>query len=489
MKKNNVTVRPNILLIVSEDNGPHFGCYGDHNVPTPNVDRLASEGILFRNAYTTQAVCSPGRASILTGLYPHQNGQIGLATHKYAMYRHFPNLPGLLKSTGYRTGIIGKLHVNPESAFPWDYWWNDRAYISFAHRDIREMAKRADSFIGAGETPFLLMVNYPDAHLPLLRQYAGKPEHPLTGKDVVSLPFIGIDTPRLREHVADYYNCISRLDSAIGLLLERLAACGRADNTLVIYATDHGAQFPRGKASIYEGGLRVPLIMRWPGVLPRDSAKDTLVSHIDILPTILKAVEMDAESWPILPGHSLLETAKGSMTNEREFLFAEWTSATATTYFPQRSVRDHRYKLIRTFVEDRISPSAWGYLDNQQWETGVLRSEVEEAGKDIQAVYTTYEHPPEIELYDLKEDPWEFHNLAEVRAMQPQRERLSHALTRWQEESDDAILDPKILNLMTAENDQVANEFYPHDIGGGSRAFEWKYGNYLEPGKRFASES
>ena len=405
------------------------------------------------------------------------------------MYRPFPNLPGLLKSAGYRTGIIGKLHVNPESAFPWDYWWNDRDAISFRHRNIEEIARRADTFIRECGEPFLLMVNYPDAHLPLLRQYAGKPEHPLTGKDVVSLPFIGIDTPRLREHVADYYNCISRLDSAIGLLLERLAACGRADNSLVIYATDHGAQFPRGKASIYEGGLRVPLIMRWPGVLPSGSARETLVSHIDILPTILEAVEKDEECGPFLPGQSLFEVAKGAVANERDFLFAEWTSATATTYFPQRSVRDERYKLIRTFVHDRISPSWWGYLDNQQWETGVLRAEVEEAGKDIQTVYATYQRPPEFELYDLKEDPWEFRNLAEVREMQPQRERLSHALTRWQEESGDAILDPKVLNLMTAENDQVANEFYPHDIGGGSQAFEWKYGNYLEPGKRFAAES
>ena len=177
------------------------------------------------------------------------------------------------------------------------------------------------------------------------------------------------------------------------------------EDTLVIYATDHGAQFARGKASIYEGGLRVPLIIRWPGVLPGGSARETLVSHIDILPTILEAVEMDEECGPFLPGQSLFEVAKGAVANQRDFLFAEWTSATATTYFPQRSVRDERYKLIRTFVHDRISPSWWGYLDNQQWETGVLRAEVEEAGKYIQTVYATYKRPPEFELYDLQKDP------------------------------------------------------------------------------------
>lgn len=112
----------NVLLIISEDNGQHLGCYGDTNVATPNIDRLAAEGVRFANASTTQSVCSPGRASIFTGLYPHQCGQIGLATHNYAQYEAFPNLFSLLKNEGYRTGLVGKLHVNPEEDFPIDMW-------------------------------------------------------------------------------------------------------------------------------------------------------------------------------------------------------------------------------------------------------------------------------------------------------------------------------------------------------------------------------
>ena len=123
MSSNN---RPNILLIVSEDNGPHRGRYGDPFVEMPHLDQLATEGVRFTNTYTTQAVYSPARASILIGLYPHQNGQIGRATHKYTMFSDqlaeepIPNIPGLLKANGHRTGLIGKLHVNPESAFPFD---------------------------------------------------------------------------------------------------------------------------------------------------------------------------------------------------------------------------------------------------------------------------------------------------------------------------------------------------------------------------------
>ncbi len=198
---------PNILLIVSEDNGQNLGCYGDPNAVTPNLDALAAQGVRFTNAYTTQSVCSPGRASILTGLYPHQNGQFGLATHKYAMYEAFPNIPSLLNPAGYRTGIIGKLHVNPEWAFPFDFWWNDRDYISFQHRDMVKATEMAASFISGDDSPFFLMVNYPDAHLPFLRQECGLPEKPFTADDVTPLPAGGIDTPRIREHTADYYNC------------------------------------------------------------------------------------------------------------------------------------------------------------------------------------------------------------------------------------------------------------------------------------------
>ncbi|MCK5702173.1 MAG: sulfatase-like hydrolase/transferase, partial [Cyclobacteriaceae bacterium] len=114
-------IKPNILLIVSEDNGPDLGCYGNTNVYTPNLDRLSAEGVQFNNAFVTYSVCSPSRSTIFTGLYPHQNGQIGLATHKYRMYEGIKTLPVYLREAGYRSGCIGKVDVNPESEIPWDY--------------------------------------------------------------------------------------------------------------------------------------------------------------------------------------------------------------------------------------------------------------------------------------------------------------------------------------------------------------------------------
>ena len=145
--------RPNILLIVSEDNGPELGCYGDPYARTPHLDRLADEGIRFRRAYVPQAGCSQSRASFLTGLYPHQHGQIGLATWGFRMYRDdTANLPRDLKGAGYRTGIIGKLHINPASAFPFDLHEIDSG--NFARNHLSDYSRIADVFINAGDEPF-----------------------------------------------------------------------------------------------------------------------------------------------------------------------------------------------------------------------------------------------------------------------------------------------------------------------------------------------
>ena len=192
-----------MLLIVSEDNGPQLSCYGDSHVETPNLDKLAAEGVRFERAFVATASCSESRSAILTGLYPHQNGQIGLATHRYSVVRNWPNIPSLLKGEGYRTGIIGKLHVNPESAFPFDFRWNSAAFCSFSHRDVGKIAEVAEGFIAESDKPFFLMVNYPDAHLPWLPRQNGLPETPLVASDVRSLPFAGIDVPRLRACAAN----------------------------------------------------------------------------------------------------------------------------------------------------------------------------------------------------------------------------------------------------------------------------------------------
>jgi N-sulfoglucosamine sulfohydrolase len=476
----------NVLLIISEDNGPHLGCYGDRNIATPNIDRLASEGVRFENAHTTQSVCSPGRASIFTGLYPHQCGQIGLATHNYAQYEAFPNLFSLLKDHGLRTGLIGKLHVNPASDFPMDMWWNDPEFISFNNRDVRQMAQVADAFITESADPFFLTIAYPDAHLPLLRQQCGIPEVPYEADDVTVLPQVGVDSPRLRQQAADYYNCMSRLDTAVGLLLDALDRSGKAEETLVIFTTDHGAQFSRGKTTCYEGGLRVPHIVRWPGVSATGTVREELVSHVDILPSITEALGVPTPTGagqsqvPLWKGHTTDQTTDQTATEWRTHVCAEWTGANPPCYFPQRSIRSARYKLIVNYLADRPNPNAMYYSGpDQLWKPGATVQEISTSAAEVRTAYATFLNPPREELYDLDEDPWEFNNRVNDPDLALVRDELRTELAAWQAQTDDRIVDRQVLERLTAEHDALSASHYAESARGSSGDFEWSYADYL----------
>jgi N-sulfoglucosamine sulfohydrolase len=467
------TPRPNILFIVSEDNGPELGCYGDPYARTPVLDRLAAEGVRFERAYVAQAGCSQSRASFMTGLHPHQHGQIGLATWGFRMYRsETPNLPRSLKAAGYRTGIVGKLHINPESAFPFDF--HEITGGNFARRNLRDYAKHAETFIRAGEQPFFLSVNYPEAHAPWLRQVDGLPAQPQTGRDVRALPYFGIDPPGLREMVADYYNCISRLDTLVGELLAVLQRSGKAENTLVVYLGDHGADFLRGKRTCYEGGVRIPLILRWPGHA-KPQVREELVSTVDLLPTVLAAA--GAAPAPGLAGRPLQPLLAGGPAEWRTHLFTEWhTHGAAGNYHPQRAVRTDRYKLIENLLPDTLNPDYAGTFHKLEGDAagrgqadfkGGLPRAVVGAAPHVRAAYAVMETPPRFELYDLQSDPHEFRNLAGLPAHAAILSNLASQLTAWRQETGDPLLNPVHLARLTAEVTAVKSKTAGKDPGWG----------------------
>lgn len=448
----------NILLITSEDNGPHLGCYGDPYAQTPHLDQLAAEGTRFTNAYATQAVCSPGRASILTGLFPHQNGQIGLATHHFSMYREFPTIPSLLKAAGYRTGRIGKLHVLPESASPFDMVWNPLEYWSFNHRDVRQAAQVAGEFFSASSQPFFLMMNFPDAHLPWLPQDKGCPASLLTAKDVEMPPGVGCDSERLRAYAADYYNCLNRLDIGIGMTLEALKQANKVADTLVIYIADHGPQFSRGKGCSYELSLRVPLIIRWPEKAVAPRVRPELVSQIDVLPTICEAAGIPLP--PGLPGCSLSPLMAGETAVWREVLFAEWTTShpypLPSLFYPQRSVRDQRYKLIHNLMPDVLNPVETYYTQQVLIDTSCSQEEIDAAPEPVRAAYSRWRNPSEIELYDLREDPWEYVNLADDPRYATIRSSLLNVLHTWQLQTHDPLIDSMNVAELAREHEAAS---------------------------------
>jgi len=463
-----VQAQPNVLLITSEDNGPELGCYGDPYARTPNLDALAERGVRFENASVPYSVCSPSRGAIFTGLYPHQNGQVGLATHQFAMYREFPLIPTYLHDRGYRTGLIGKLHVNPASAFTFDFRRHNGS--NFGNRDIRAFADAARDFIDQGDEPFFLMVNYPDAHFPLHRQQHGYPIVPQTADDVEVMPWVGATSQRLRRFAADYYNCISRLDTGIGMLLEEVEASGQAENTLIIYLGDHGAQFSRGKTSVYEAGLRVPMILCWPGETRAGLVPEQLVSSLDIFPTILDAIGVPDEDRPDhLAGFSLMPISRGeSDAAVREYRFAGRSADSAVLMYPQRCVRDQRYKLIHSPLRGRHNILHDLYRDqhNAHFIAGTSQQEVDACGELAQAVYARYRNPPEYELYDLQDDPHEFNNLADDPAYAEIRQRLTQALQRWQRDTRDPFARGDLTRQFVLEMDQTAEQNRRSPRGG-----------------------
>ena len=470
-------VKPNILFILAEDHSAQLGVYGDNYVSTPNIDQLAEQGVRFDNAYVTQAGCSPSRASILTGLYPHQHGQIGLATHKMRLFDDdIPNMPAILKEHGYRTGNIGKIHVTPESVFRFDYQ-NNASYNRFGNRDISAVANESEAFIVSGEEPFYLQVNFADAHLPFLSQEFGIPDKPYVTDQIGTLPFVGLRTDLALQQTADYYSCMARLDRAVEMLLDVLERTGMIQNTLVIYMSDHGAEVPRGKMTSFEGGIHVPLIMWMPGHIDAGMVRKELVSTIDLMPTILALA--GAEIPDGLPGRSLLPLLRNEHVHWREYLFTEFTLHWPETFFPQRTVRYERFKLIHNLLPDTINPVYQHYMTmNRGWKAG--EDPYEGLPEHKRRAYEQWKHPVSYELYDLKNDRWEWNNLAEMPEYQDVFSRLRDELEKWQTESGDELRHrDKLMRLEQEVRSTFIDGEYIHLRNRPD--FEWQYVEYLRP--------
>ena len=470
--------RPNILLIVSEDNGQELSCYGDGNVKTPHLDSLATEGMLFENAYVTQAVCSPSRGSIFTGLYPHQNGQIGLATHKYAMFKKWPTTYSMMQKAGYFTGLLGKTHINPKSIV--EDFVDFRAIPSsnFGKKNLAAYAEKSAEFFEKSEgKPFFLTVNFPDAHHPLQNQVQGRPAKPLTPDQVGDIPYVGKANERMHEIVTAYYNCMMRLDDCVGELLAALNKSGKADNTLIIYIGDHGAQLPRGKIFATEAGMKVPCIVKWPSKVKKGIRSEKLVSTIDLMPTFCDVAGIEPPKG--LPGMSLVPMVTGKTTEWREYVGYERNSDAVNLYYPQRALRDGRYKIVWSplAAQNRADAGAIDYITQKKWsKCSYSEEELKNLPADLQKVYQTWINPTEYQIYDLKNDEWEFKNLAGNPEIAAVEKRLKGALKQWMKETHDWADDPAKLKMLTEENDAVKTGKkgkYPKE--------GWKYLEFLHP--------
>lgn len=430
--------KPNVLLIVADDLGLQLSCYGDKHVQTPHLDALAADGMRFKTAYITQSSCSPSRVSIFTGLYPHTHGHIGLAKkNNPPLNKKFQahTLPALMKAADYRTGIIGKLHVNPAKAFPFDL--NLNAQIGpQAAREVRLMADAAGEFITADPAkPFFLVMSYVDPHAPYPPQVDGLPEMLTLPSEVPPWPFQQVEDETTRKNAANFYNAVRRLDAGIGLLMEKLKAAGKYDNTVVIFLGDNGPPFARAKTTCYEAGLRTPFLLRWPGVTKSKSVSEAFVSSVDILPTILDATGIKIPAH--VQGRSLRTVGTGDNSGWRSTLAGEFHQHGEHPFFPRRALRDAQYQIIHNVLAGK----AMTYVSVDGDTAPKVARLPAYDGTPAQKAMTMLPNPPEWELYDLEADPSQFHNLAADPAHAATMDRMKTLLLEWRKETQDPYLD------------------------------------------------
>lgn len=437
--------RKNVLLLIADDLGKQLSCYGARDIMTPNLDLLATQGTRFEQAFASTASCSGSRSVIYTGLHTHQNGQYGLASHRhhFVTFDHVDTAPKLLNQSGYRTGILGKIHVGPTSVYPWEIQRESDT------RDVAIIADQANEFFSQSqedERPFFLTIGFHDPHRDRTRGGFGNDQEYdyriVPGQytpDGVNIPPFISDTPGTRFELAEYYNSIHRLDQGVGFVLEYLTNSGLADSTLVIFTSDNGPPFINSKTTLYDAGVCLPLIIRHPDLPP--SVSPNMVSYVDILPTILDFAghpgTIDSTKKRI--GHSLLPIL-GTDTQYPSFdeVFGSHTFHEVTNYWPTRFIRDKRYKYHRNLAWRLDFPFAADLYGSLSWEDIRNSNESDKmiGGRKLKDYFF---RAPE-ELYDLQNDPNEVHNLVQDPEYARVLDTLRTKLEGWQRRTEDPWL-------------------------------------------------
>jgi arylsulfatase A-like enzyme len=403
--------RPNILYIHSHDTGRFLQPYG-HAVPAPHLQRLAEQGVIFRRAFNAAPTCSPSRASLLTGMCPHQNGMLGLAHRGFRMNDYRQHIIHTLRAAGYFSALVGLQHIARDP----DVIGYDKV-VRCGNNQVEQVAPRAVEFLdGRPKQPFWLTVGFFETHREF--RQPGPAEDPRYTIPPNPIP----DTPQTRFDMAAFKASARVMDEGAGAVLRALEANNLAENTLVISTTDHGVAFPAMKCNLTDFGMGVSLILRGPGVYSGGKVCDAMVSHLDLFPTICDLLEIERPRW--LEGTSLLPALRGEKKEVREELFAEVTYHAA--YEPKRAVRTQRWKYIRRF-DGRTRP----VLPN--CDDGPSKSLWLEYGWRDRAVSRE-------QLYDLIFDPNETRNLAADPAQEHALKEMRGRMDRWMHATNDPLL-------------------------------------------------
>lgn len=427
----------NVLLLISDNQD--FGDVGFNGHPviqTPHLDRLAKESVRFSHAFATTASCGASRAVLYTGLFTHGNGQYGHSHsfHNQSLRQNVTTVFGMLREAGYATALIGKDHVVTRD--------DSRLHAEFrkdSKRDQVQMAKDAAEFLrDTGDKPFLLAVGFHDPH-PTSRAGWGLsdeqrlPTTPVYDPKQAVIPYYLHDRPEVREGLAGYYQQISQLDTGVGMMLDVLKQSGKAEDTLIMFFSDHGSSEPGAMGNLYEPGVHIPFLVSRPDLQSPGMTNSAMITLCDVTPTILDWTGVKP-SYP-LHGRSFLPILEQQKPEGWDDVLLDHVMHEVTQYYPMRAIRDRQYKLIWNIAWRLEYPLPIDTMRRKTWTETLRRGEKKIGPRTVE----NFLFRDEIELYDLEADPAEVNNLAadpahqavKLKMLARLRDRLTETADPW----------------------------------------------------------
>ena len=423
------TQRPHIVLFIADDYSWHdCSPYGATDVRTPHLDRLAAEGLRFELAFAASPTCTPSRSAIYTGLYPFRNGSHA----NHALVRDgLKTMPHDLAELGYRVVLAGKSHIGPRPVFPFEY---------LAESNVMPPGKNHVLWTDLNTAAVERLLAGHDASRPLCLVVCSHsphvywPENDGYDPALIKLPPYLFDTRQTRATRCRYYTDVSWMDRQVGEVLAAMEKHGYTDRTLFMYTSDQGAQWPFGKWNLYDAGIRVPLLVRWPGRVKPGRSTPAMVSLIDLLPTMVAAAGGAAP--PDLDGRSFLPVLLGQTDAHRDEVFATHTGDKEMNRSPMRCLRTARYKYIVNLAPETLYTThiTKGAEVEPYWTSWQAAASSDPAAA---ALIQRHDHRPAEELYDVAADPFELKNLAADPAQADLLARFRRQVNDWRTQQGD----------------------------------------------------
>ena len=425
--------RPNVLIIMADDcTHNDLPMYGGENAKTPNLEKLAREGMTFNRAYLAEAMCQPCRAELYSGLFPMRNG---CNWNHSASLPETTSMPHHLGNAGYRVGLAGKVHVGPPKAFPFEKVGGFDKSCVRNPTQVHDLAAAREFITRDSANPFCLVVALVEPHVPWVMGDASA--YP---PKKIKLPPNIAPTPKTREAFSRYLAEITYMDGQVGELLEVLDSSGNADNTLVIFTSEQGSQFPGCKWTNWDTGVHTALIARWPGNIPQGRRTDAMVQYADVLPTLMDVAGIEHDAG-IFDGTSFLPVLKGEKDSHRKYAYGTHNNVPEGPPYPIRTITNGEYRYIRNLAPDNLyiekhlmGVKGNGSLNNPYWQQWIFDSGINPRAYEL---VQRYMKRPAEQVYHTASDPYEMNNLAESPSVTTIKAELSAELDRWMKAQGD----------------------------------------------------